>query len=344
MMKNSFIIGRIVSKIGEIPVVSTKLDNADILGAVMVRWSINRSNYRVDPGVYAVGNPDKWSDVFVTGNYKLSFDALRKNLDGLNAWILVIDTKGVNVWCAAGKGTFGTRELVFKVNAFKLDEIVEHRRLILPQLGAVGVAAHDVKTFTGFTVIYGPVRAEDIQDFIAAGYKADKEMRKVKFNMKDRVKQIPVDFIYGKYYLLAAFAVMMVISGFSKTGYDFALLPKNGLYAVLNIFLAYSSGIVFTPIFLPYIPFRSFALKGLFTGIVMSVLLFFANFLGNGIIEIISWFLIISTVSSFIAMNFTGSSTYTSLSGVKKEMRIAIPIQIIVMVIGIAGLILSKFI
>ena len=67
--------------------------------------------YRVDPGLYSLGNPDSSSPVFVSANYRLSFNALRGSLKNSNCWILVLDTKGINVWCAAGKGTFGTEEL-----------------------------------------------------------------------------------------------------------------------------------------------------------------------------------------------------------------------------------------
>lgn len=343
-MKNRFITGYIETAIGNVPVVETKLRCNDIIGTVKVRWSIRRNSYRVDPGLYAVGKPDKWSDVFVTANYKFSFDMVRKNLDGLNAWLLVLDTKGINVWCAAGKGTFGTKELIFRVNALFLENVVEHRRLILPQLGAVGVAAHDVKKFTGFTVVYGTVRADDIKSFISAGYKADKEMRKVRFDFKDRLKLIPVDFVYGKYYLLIAFALILIISGLSKSGFLIDNAVNKGLIGILNIFLAYTAGIIFTPMLLPYIPFKSFSLKGFIMGLFTAIILFFANFLGSNILEIISWFFIIPCISSFIAMNFTGSSTFTSLSGVKKEMGIAIPVQIIVAAIGLIGLIVSKFI
>jgi CO dehydrogenase/acetyl-CoA synthase gamma subunit (corrinoid Fe-S protein) len=70
----------------------------------------------------------------------------------------VLDTQGINVWCAAGKGTFGTDELVHRIEATQLHDVVRHRVLILPQLGAPGVAAHDVKKRSGFTIEYGPVR------------------------------------------------------------------------------------------------------------------------------------------------------------------------------------------
>jgi len=103
-------------------------------------------NYRVEPGLYAVGSPDRKSYVFISANYKLSFDHLRRALDEMNAWILVINTKGINVWCAAGKKTFGTNEIIQRITSHRLEQLVDHHRIILPQLGATGVAAHEVKT------------------------------------------------------------------------------------------------------------------------------------------------------------------------------------------------------
>ena len=110
----------------------------------------------------ALGRPTDASPVFASANYKLSFDALRASLKGRDAWLLVLDTKGINVWCAAGKGTFGTLELVRSIAETELDKIVGHRTVIVPQLGAPGVSAHRVKFYSGFNVVYGPARAEDI--------------------------------------------------------------------------------------------------------------------------------------------------------------------------------------
>ena len=123
--------------------VSSSLTWKDEWGAFKVRWGIGRMNYAVDPGLYALGEPDSSSPVLVTANYKLSFDRLRQALPNRQAWILVLDTKGINVWCAAGKGTFGTGELVERIRASSLEQVVNHRDLILPQLAAPGVAAHE---------------------------------------------------------------------------------------------------------------------------------------------------------------------------------------------------------
>lgn len=99
-------------KIGTIGAAWTK---SDWLGALSVRLHVGRMNYRVEPGLYSIGNPTAAAPVFVTANYKLSFDHLRRALRGLEAWLLVLDTHGVNVWCAAGKGTFSTEELVRRI-------------------------------------------------------------------------------------------------------------------------------------------------------------------------------------------------------------------------------------
>lgn len=342
-MKNSFQTGDIQIADAVIPQVATDISFKDLMGAVMVRWGINRNNYRVEPGVYAVGKPGTDSDVFVTSNYKLTFDNVRKNLSGIDGWILVLDTKGVNVWCAAGKGTFGTKELVNRIRLVSLDKIVNHKRIILPQLGATGVAAHKIKEETGFNVHYGPVRAADIKKFIHDGYRADKVMRKVTFTFADRLKLIPNDFIYGKNYLLGAVAAIFLISGLSRQGLSFKDFWGNGAPAILKIFIAYVAGIVITPMLLPYIPGRHFSLKGFFSGsLFFLILLLFKS--QDNVVETLSWFLIITAISSFLAMNFTGSSTFTSLSGVKKEMKISVPFQIGFAFIGLVLQIVGKLI
>jgi acetyl-CoA decarbonylase/synthase complex subunit gamma len=87
-----------------------------------------------------------------------------------------------------------------------------------------------------------------------------------------------------------------------------------------------------------------FAFKGMICGIILSLVLFYFNKLGHNYFEIVSWFLLISGISSFMTMNFTGASTYTSLSGVKKEMKIAVPVQISFAVIGLVLLVIGKLV
>jgi hypothetical protein len=328
MINRNFTIGTIQTPAGAIPQIATHLDASDYLGAVRVRWGIKRDRFHVDPGLYAVGAPNEHSDVLVTANYKLSFDTVRKILNGLNVWLLVLDTKGVNVWCAAGKGTFGTKELAQRIQTTSLSTIVKHKRIILPQLGATGIAAHLVKESSGFTVIYGPVRASDIPSFIQKGYKATKEMRRVNFGWYDRIKLIPNDIIFNLRYLLSLLVIITVISGININGYSIQQALGN-IFPIAKIIMAgYFAGLILTPIFLPYIPTQNFSFKGFILGAVVSTLLFLYQSLDGNLLTQFAEIFFIVGFSSFLAMNFTGASTFTSLAGVKKEMRIAVPIQI----------------
>ena len=125
------------------PRVVAELTLGDKLGTIGARTGFSRNNYKIPPGLYCIGEPNTTSPVLVTANYKLSFDALRKELVGINAWLLVIDTRGINVWCAAGKGTFSAEEIAYQVHKANLDQIVTHTEILLPQLSANGVTVHE---------------------------------------------------------------------------------------------------------------------------------------------------------------------------------------------------------
>jgi hypothetical protein len=252
-------------------------------------------------------------------------------LTGIDAWILVLDTKGINVWCAAGKGTFGTDEIVHRVAATKLDDVVSHRRLIVPQLGAPGVAAHEVRRGSGFRVVYGPVRAEDLPAFLAAGMKATPEMRRVHFPAVDRLAVAPVELMIAGRSMLLIAACLFFLSGLGLDVFSWTRVATVGLCSA-GLFLAACIGsIVLAPLLLPWLPGRSFAVKGAWLGLVF--LLGAGTYVWShpGLIDswfaVSAWCLLIPTVASFLTMNYTGASTYTSLSGVRLEVRVAAPIQ-----------------
>ena len=302
--------------------VSTKLSEKDILGAWKVRFDIGRMNYKVEPGLYAVGKPDSDSPVFVSANYKLTFDTLRKNLAGMDCRLLILDTYGINVWCAAGKGTFGTDEIIERISQTGLSEIVTHRNLILPQLGASGVIAHEVKQQTGFNIIYGPVRAADIKAFISSGYKSTAEMRTVNFTLRDRLVLTPVEFIEAAKKSLLVFGVLFLVNLFANRPF--------GLYDVTAYAGAVFMGTVLTPILLPLIPGKAFSWKGWLTGAIWTAiaLWIFGWYSAGSWLLAAGYLLLLPAVSAYLALNFTGSSTYTSPSGVLKEMKAALPLII----------------
>jgi len=293
---------------------TTKLTFRDILGDWQARWGFNRMNFAVKPGLYAFGKPDSNSPVLVTANYKLTFDKLRRELSDLSVWLLVLNTAGVNVWCAAGKGIFSTKQLIGRIKKHNLDQLVDHKKIILPQLGAVGVAAHEVTQATGFRVIYGPVRAADIKQFLASDCKKTAAMSRVSFNFAERMAVVPVEIILSWKYLLGLVALALVC-GFFSTG-DFGIAAFREIATFTGAAFA---GIIFTPALLPYLPFRAFVLKGAFAGI--SWLLFTGWIFDFGMLQIVANLFLLTPVTAFLAMNFTGASTYTSQSGTTLEVK-----------------------
>lgn len=327
---------------------STELCWADRLGGWKARWGIGRMKYLVGPGIYAVGSPDSNSPVFVSANYKMSFDRLRSQLSGRNAWILVLDTRGINVWCAAGKGTFGTKEIVKRIEAEKLNEIVTHRKLIVPQLGATGISAHKVKQRSGFHVIYGPVRTEDLPAFLDAGMKATDKMRRVYFPLWNRMALIPMEIVMWSKYALLAAVCFFLLGGLNQKGYSITLAMTDGLRSALLLLASFLAAAILGPILLPWLPGRAFSTKGMWVGLAMSVGTGFYSWahpdILGGRLNTVAWLMIIPVVTSFIVMNFTGASTYTSLSGVKQEMRIAVPLQLLCATAGIGLWLWGRFV
>ncbi|MFZ2631932.1 MAG: mercury methylation corrinoid protein HgcA [Desulfosalsimonadaceae bacterium] len=325
----------------KIPQVGPRLTRMDRLGAIKVRWGIGRMNYRIDPGLYAFGNPDNRSDVLVTANYKLSFDSLRSALPRHNAWILVLDTDAVNVWCAAGKGAFGTAELVRRIASSRLPELVSHRRLIVPQLGASGIAAHLVKKQTGFEVIYGPILSIDLPEFITSGYKAAPFMRTKRFPFWERAVLIPMELIPALKWALLLICLMVITGGFGGPKTFFQNTVTNSVFAAMMLTGGLFAGAALTPAMLPLLPGKAFAFKGMAAGLMTSAVIVLLFLMGSwpfpGILPAMGAVLLSTGFASFLGMNFTGASTYTSLSGVRKEMRTAVPLQILA---GIAGLLL----
>ena len=323
-----FVEGWIETPVGPVPRVRTRLDRGDVLGRWQMRWGLGRDRYRLAPGLFAVGRPDVNSEVLVTANYKMTFDTLRSRLTGHNLWILVLETYGINVWCAAGKGTFSTEEVTRQVQAVGLARVVSHRRLILPQLGAPGVSAHQVKKGCGFAVEYGPVRAADVPAFLAAGRCATPEMRRVTFPLLERVILTPVELsMFRKKQTLWIVLGLFVFGGLGPEWFSFIAAWERGWASIGAGLAGLLAGAVATPVLLPWLPGRMFAVKGAVAGGGAALVwLLFAGF-APGVWGSAALLLAAGASASYVAMNFTGATPYTSPSGVETEMRRALPFQ-----------------
>jgi len=193
-------------------------------------------------GLYAIGNPDRKSPVLVTGNFDLTVRRVVKALDGLlNCWLLVADSAGINVWCAAGGGYFTAEKVISALKTYHVAEIVDHHALILPQLGANGIDSWKIRQETGWGVHWGPIKATDIPAYLSNHRKKTDEMRYVDFPLKDRLEMVTVTmgfyslmillpvFIFRRHLFLPVTAAMLGLTYFYAVVHPW-LPGKDGLW------------------------------------------------------------------------------------------------------------------
>lgn len=326
-----WVVGHLDTPGGRVPSVATRLTWRDRLGGWAVCWNIGRRRYTVEPGLYAVGSPVSSSPLLVSANYKLTFDILRQAVDGLDVWLLILDTQGINVWCAAGKGSFGTAELIHRMELADVARVASEAPLILPQLGAPGVAAYEVRQHTGFRVVYGPICARDIPAFVRDDMKATPAMRRVQFSLPDRLAVVPVEVVQRFVPALLIMLAFFLVAGAGPHGYRLATGQWPAI--AMAVWANFLAGIVLVPAFLPWLPGRSFALKGLEIGVAVGGALWLSGKYNPA--EGVAVGLLSMAACSFLGLMFTGSTPYTSASGVRREIRWAIPLQIMAAVAGL---------
>jgi len=139
-------------------------------------------------GLMRIGNPDRNAPVLLTGNYHLTVDRVKRAWKGLDAYLLVANSRGINVWCAATGGLLTHHDVISVLKTSGIEELVDHRHVVLPQLAATGVEAKVVQKKTGWRVIWGPADAKDVPAFIENKFEKTATMREVKFPWTQRVE------------------------------------------------------------------------------------------------------------------------------------------------------------
>jgi hypothetical protein len=339
------VVGSLETPGGAVDRITARFDWLDRLSWWRVRWGIGRMGMAVRPGLYALNAPTCESEVFVTANYKMSLDHVRRSLGERDAWILVLDTEGINVWCAAGKGTFCTETLAEQIIDVGLARVVTHSRLILPQLGAVGVDAGAVSAQTGFRVRYGPVRAADIPAYLDAGREASAAMRRVTFGVVERAVLVPIEIINAGKFLIPAMAVLFILSGFFRDGFSVDRMLGQGFASVAALMAAWLGGSVLGPLLLPLLPGRMLSVKGaVAAGVALLAAQMAGALTGSGILDVIAFWLAAPAIASFVMMNFTGATPYTSPSGVRREMKLSVPVQAVAVAAAVILWVVQRFV
>ncbi len=270
-------------------------------------------------GLYRIGHPDRKSPVLVTGNYELTVRRLVRELDGpVDCWLLVANSRGINVWCAAGGGHFTATDIISALRTSGVMEAVKHHALILPQLCANGVDGWQIRQESGWGVHWGPARASDIPAYLTAGRKKNEAMRHVQFPLKDRLEMTTATLtFYG--------VILAVLCLIFWQPYILIILG-------LTVLLSYVYGI-----FLPWLPGRD----GLGKGFTLAVLTLFGLWgwsFGWGHLlpaSLFNWSLGLGFLAFFIGGEFQGMSPF--MRGEQANWAIEIPVGLVTLAAYGAG-------
>ncbi len=185
-------------------------------------------------GYQRVGKPDKDSPVLLTCNFHLTILRLKEATRGLNYHLLIANSKGINVWCAATGDSLNNHSVISVIKTSGIENKVNHKKIILPQLAAPGVESKVIQKSVGWKILWGPVDAKDIPEFIESNYEKTDEMKQVEFRFVQRIEMAIM-------WIFLAAAVLMPIWG--------PLYKLEAAFLLGQICLIYFLALISFPIF-----------------------------------------------------------------------------------------------
>ena len=288
----------------------------------------------IEPGIYQSGHPNENSPILVTANYEYTYIKVMRSLKGLDAWILCVDTNGINVWCAARGNDFGNTQLLEAVQATGIHILTEKKTLILPQLAAGGVAIPQLPKKSDifpFKIVYGPIWSKVIPQYIKEKplRKSDSmKLARFTFNHRLRAGITHTTFLLRKIFLLPLIVIVILL---------LALNWSNKLWWIGQIFIWIILTNAIIAILFPFSNFtRKFIIKGIFFGILNIAILGWLSWILYESYLFILWNLCFYFwIAFFSTMSFSGYTMSTSPREIQTEYRLFSQINKILLIISL---------
>jgi len=278
----------------------------------------------IEPGIYQSGNPDKKSPVIVTANYDFTYIKVMRDLKGVDAWVVCLDSNGINVWCAARGPNFGNSQLLEAVKATNLQHYTEKKTLILPQLSAGGISVPNLPKNSEefpFRIVFGPVWSKHLPEYIKnrPAQKPD-SMKLAKFTLFHRFRAFTTHttFLFRKIFLIPFLALIIAFLGLSIIpGLDLF----NRIWWIGELCLVIISTNLLITLLFPLSNFtRIFIWKGVFFGLLNTTLLIGLNWVLHGSILYLIWnACFYFWIAFFSTMSLSGYSMATSPREIQAE-------------------------
>jgi NAD-dependent dihydropyrimidine dehydrogenase PreA subunit len=254
-------------------------------------------------GLRMLGQPGPDSPVLVTCNFDLTVRRVIKALRGVDCYLLVAPSKGINVWCAAGGGLFSAHSVSSVIKTSRIGEKVSHRTVILPQLAAPGIDVVRVERDTGWHCTFGPVYAKDIPAYLTAGRKKTEEMRRAAFPLAQRLEM----------------AVMWAVPLSLLAAIPTAIVSWRSTFGILVLVWAFSLFLfVFFDVVMRYVPGPVGLVKTLVLGAVGALgVVAYGVTIGNWRVgHMVGWSMAILVVAAVLGFDLDGTSPLVAGSSV----------------------------
>lgn len=186
--------------------------------------------HRAQTGLVPIGHPLTNSPVVVTGNYTETVRRMKNALKGENVWLLVANSKGINVWCAAGGGHFTHHDVISAIITSEINDKVSTRTMILPQLGATGIERRKITESTEWKTIWGPARLEDLQSFLRQHHVAPPDQRYMRFPFWERMEMATM---WGIPMVVIGFLIFLLLGGW-RVGLSVSLAAVAISYGIFG--------------------------------------------------------------------------------------------------------------
>lgn len=295
----------------------------------------------IEPGLYKSGNPTPESPIIVTANYEYTYIKVMRDLRGIDAWVLCLDSNGINVWCAARGENFGNEQLLEAVQNSGITEQVKNKTLILPQLSAGGISIPKLPKSFPFQIKYGPLWSKDLKSYLQSQPTQKPEsMRVIKFTLQKRIEAgiTHTTFLLRMFLLVPTLvALIPFILLYVNTSFK---APLQILAGIWMIFVSCGLGIA---IFFPITQFtRNFNLKGTIFGVISLLIALAIFILSFGFKFIfIGYSVWVFWIAFFTTMSFSGYTMHTGVSEIQeqypvfqKKFKITLYIAIAITILG----------
>jgi len=125
---------------------------------------------QVEPKVYAIGAATKDSPVYCTTNFSLTYYTVEGEISAskIPSWIIACPTDGTSVLTAWAAGKFDGEKIAAFMKEINMDEVVNHKTVVIP--GYVAVIKGALEEKSGWKVMVGPAEASGLPAFAKANF------------------------------------------------------------------------------------------------------------------------------------------------------------------------------